>query len=283
MSESYFERFRRTFDRMEFDTLPLFSRPHFSWSLTTDYVGRRLQYRPHTESTQEDARRVIERWRFGHGGIVLAEREIAAPDVEGSEAYSPPDVNLYFTLVLSLNDAGADELVFVPPLAIAEAIEHTVATREARLEVGITWPADLEVAGKQIARVAIDSTVSPEGEPLALIGVVVNVNLELSANPGPAQKATSLKQELGFDVSREELLAAFCNRIEALWEGAKSGASSFEAWKSRLTTLGSDVPVPGERGLRGRAVDVEADGSLVLEAGGERIVLRPQDVPRDAR
>ena len=55
MSESYFERFRRMMDAMEFETLPLFSKPYFQWHLKTDYAGRRFMYRPSTESTMEDA------------------------------------------------------------------------------------------------------------------------------------------------------------------------------------------------------------------------------------
>ena len=39
MSESYFDRFRRMMDAMEFDTLPLFSKPYFQWHLKTDYAG----------------------------------------------------------------------------------------------------------------------------------------------------------------------------------------------------------------------------------------------------
>ena len=55
------DRFRQMMNTMQFDTLPLFSRPHFSWKLKTEYVGRRFIYRPETESTMEDARRMIER------------------------------------------------------------------------------------------------------------------------------------------------------------------------------------------------------------------------------
>src|SRR4051812_43263685 len=69
VSDTYFERFRRMMDAMEFETLPLFSKPYFSWHLKTDYTGRRFMYRPTTESTMEDARRMLERWRVGHGAV----------------------------------------------------------------------------------------------------------------------------------------------------------------------------------------------------------------------
>ena len=76
MSETYFERFRKMMDAMEFETLPLFSKPYFSWHLKTDYTGRRFMYRPTTESTMEDARRMLERRRRRRG--------VVATDAAGS-------------------------------------------------------------------------------------------------------------------------------------------------------------------------------------------------------
>ena len=73
MSESFFERFRRQMDLMEFETLPLFSKPLLSWNLHTDYVGRRFIYRPSSESVLDDARRMLERWNVQHGAVLLGQ------------------------------------------------------------------------------------------------------------------------------------------------------------------------------------------------------------------
>ncbi len=127
MSESYFDRFRRMMDEMSFETLPLFSKPHFSWNLHTDYVGRRFQYRPYTESTMDDARHMMERWRFTNGTILLAETQTAGRGRAGRSWVSPPDVGLYFTLAIALESSDPRPLAYVTPLAIAEAIEDLAA------------------------------------------------------------------------------------------------------------------------------------------------------------
>ena len=281
MSESFFERFRRQMDLMEFETLPLFSKPLFSWNLHTDYVGRRFIYRPTTESTLDDARRMLERWDVRHGAVVLAESQTAARGRAGRSWVSPPDVNLHFTLLLRMGGRDMRLLSYVTPLAIAGAIEELASKHGAELRVDLKWPNDAQIHGRKVAGVLIETAESQEGEPVALVGVGINVNMDVEAYPEIADIATSVKQALGFELSRELLLAAFCDHVERLSEEAASGSRRpFEAWKARLITLGREVNATGGgRTLRGTAVDVTDDGALVIETpDGERHTVEAGDV-----
>lgn len=267
-------------DEMDFETLPLFSKPHFSWNLHTDYVGRRFQYRPFTESTQDDARRSLERWRFASGTILLAETQSAGRGRAGRSWVSPADVNLYFTLTLYPVD-DPRPLAYVTPLAIAEAMVQIAASRDAVLRPLLKWPNDVLLNVKKVAGVLIETAVNLDGEPVVLVGVGINVNLDPDGHPEIADIATSLKDELGFEVPREEMLAAFCNRFEALWEDAKAGSTAaFDAWKSRLATLGAEVTASGNGApVHGRAIDVRPDGVLVIETpGGRHVNVEAGDV-----
>lgn len=281
MSESFFERFRRQMDLMEFETLPLFSKPLLSWNLHTDYVGRRFIYRPSTESVLDDARRMLERWNVQHGAVLLAESQTAARGRAGRSWVSPPDVNLYFTLLLWTGNTDLRLLSYVTPLAIAEAIEEVAARQGAELHVDLKWPNDAQIGGRKVAGVLIETAESQEGEPVALVGVGINVNMDVDAYPEIAGIATSVKQALGFDLPRELVLAAFCDHVERLYEEAASGSGRpFEAWKQRLITLGREVVATGGgQALRGNAVDVTDDGALVIETpDGERHSVEAGDV-----
>ena len=279
MSESYFERFRRMMDEMSFETLPLFSKPHFSWNLHTDYVGRRFQYRPYTESTMDDARHMMERWRFTNGTILLAETQTAGRGRAGRSWVSPPDVGLYFTLALALPSSDPRPLAYVTPLAIAEAIEDLATRNGATLHVDLKWPNDALIGGKKVGGVLIEMA-EKDGEPVALIGVGINVNLATADYPEIADIATSLCDVLGYEVPREELLAAFCDHFEERFEESKAGSRApFEAWKQRLATLGSEVVATGAETIRGVAVDVNDDGTLVIETpDGARHTVEAGDV-----
>jgi BirA family biotin operon repressor/biotin-[acetyl-CoA-carboxylase] ligase len=286
LSESFFERFRRQMDLMQFETLPLFSKPLFSWNLHTDYVGRRFIYRPSAESTMDDARHMLQRWRFTNGAVMLAETQTAGRGRDGRPWVSPPDVNLYFTLIIRPQPGSLRSLSYVTPLAIAEALEQVAAAREKSLRVDLKWPNDALIDGRKVAGVLIETTSTPEEDLVALVGVGINVNLEPRAYPEIAGIATSLREALGFEVPRELVLAAFCDQFERLYEEACSGSRKpFEAWKQRLVTLGSEVSASGGgRALRGVALDVNEDGALLIETpDGARHPVESGDVTLTAK
>ncbi len=286
MSESFFERFRRQMDLMEFETLPLFSKPLFSWNLHTDYIGRRFIYRPSTESTMDDARSMLQRWRFQDGAVMLAEMQTAGRGRSGRAWVSPPDVNLHFTVILRTVDRDMRSLSYVAPLAIAEAIEAMAASHGASLRVDLKWPNDALIDGRKVAGVLIETASTPEDEAVALLGVGINVNIDPAAYPEIADIATSVKAALGFEVPREVLLASFCDHFERLFEEASSGSRRpFEAWKQRLVTLGSEVVATGGgQELRGVAVDVNDDATLVIETpDGIRHAVEAGDVTLSRR
>ena len=273
-SNSGMDRFRRMMDSMAFETLPLFSKPHFSWNLQTDYVGRRFVYRPETESTMDDARRMLERFRLTSGAVLLAETQTGGRGRAGRTWVSPPDVNLYFTVVLLAAPDESRHLAYVTPLATALAVEEVAARQGSQLRADLKWPNDVLIDGKKVAGILIENTEKESGEPVALVGVGINVNIDVAAYAEIASIATSLKDVLGVRVPREEVLAAFCNHFEVLYEEAiVGGRTPFEAWRERLITLGKDVTATGaSETIRGLAVDVDEDGALLIETPDSRIV-----------
>jgi BirA family transcriptional regulator, biotin operon repressor / biotin---[acetyl-CoA-carboxylase] ligase len=109
--------------------------------------------------------------------------------------------------------------------------------------------------------------------------------MDVSDYPEIADIATSVKEALGFAVAREETLAFFCNHFEQLYDEAQSGSSApFEAWRSRLITLGREVVATGGREpIRGTATDVDEDGALVIQlADGSRTTVTAGDVTLSA-
>lgn len=284
--DSSFERFRRQMEIMDFETLPLFSKPYFSWKLTTDYIGRRLVYRPDTESTMDDARRMLERFRLTAGAIVLAESQSNGRGRAGRSWLSIPDVNLLFTMVLMTEDYPSQRhLAYVTPLSLALAIEEVSASRGATLHVDLKWPNDVLLNGRKAGGILIETTQTEQGQPVALVGVGLNVNMDVSLYPEIAEIATSVRQAAGMELPREELLAAICNHTEALYEEALRGSRApFEAWRERLITLGREVTATGSgEPIRGIAVDVEEDGTLVIETtAGHRVRVDAGDVTLSA-
>lgn len=273
-------------DLMQFESLPLFSRPFFSWNLKTEYVGRRLIYRPSTESTMDDARRMLERFRLTEGAMLLAESQTQGRGRAGRAWLSPPDVNLYFTLVLEPPAEALRGVAFITPLAIAAAIEEVTANKGAPLQCELKWPNDVLIEGRKVAGVLIETVETSERGRVALVGAGINVNLDVAAYPEISSIATSVREQTGFAVPREEVLAAFCNHLEPLYAELRGGSTRpFQLWRSRLATLGREVTASGTaETVHGRAVDVSPDGALIIEQpDGRRVSVEAGDVTLAAR
>ncbi len=235
--------------------------------LKTRWLGRRLLYYTSLGSTQDVARQEAEQGA-PQGTVVLAEEQTAGRGRLGRPWVSPAGSNLYLTLILRPSMRQLRSLGIIAPLAIALALEEVTD-----LSPRIKWPNDVLVSQRKVAGVLIDSGLAGEEARYALVGLGINVNLDVQAHPDIAATATSLRAEVGHSVAREAVLAACLNRFEALYRGPAQAA--FQQWRARLETLGRAVRVTfagGTGAEEGIAEDVATDGSLILRrANGSRL------------
>ncbi len=243
-------------------------------SLTTAFAGRRVVYLTSTHSTQDVARAESEAG-CPAGTVVIAEEQTGGRGRFGRTWVSPAAKNLYLTLVLRPPLDRLRSLSIVSPLAVALAIEDVTG-----LSPRIKWPNDVLLDGRKTAGVLIESEIEGAEVKCALVGVGLNVNFEIGAASEIANIATSVKQELGREASREDLLAALLNRFEALYDDAPRSPAVHSAWRSRLETLGRQVRVTfRDQVYAGLAEDVDAGGNLVLlQPDGARMTVEAGEV-----
>jgi BirA family biotin operon repressor/biotin-[acetyl-CoA-carboxylase] ligase len=242
--------------------------------LTTGFVGRRIVYLASTSSTQDDARTQAQSGAV-NGTVVLAEEQTGGRGRFGRTWVSPPGENVYLTLILRPSIDELRSLGIVASLAVAEAVEDVTS-----LSPAIKWPNDVLIGGRKLAGILVDSELAG-WEPLwALVGMGINVNMDVARAREIADIATSLRREVGQSVSREHVVAALLNRFEARYAGVDARRAAFDAWRSRLETLGQSVRVSiGDHVEEGIARDVVSDGSLILgRPDGSEITLSAGEV-----
>src|SRR3990170_4882909 len=142
--------------------------------LKTTFVGRRIVYLATTPSTQDIARAEAE-GGAPEGTAVLAEEQTAGRGRLGRSWVSPAGTNLYLTLVIRPTLERLRSLSIVAPLAVAQALEETTA-----LGPRIKWPNDVLVGGRKLAGVLIDTELSGQSVRYSLVGIGVNVNLDVA-------------------------------------------------------------------------------------------------------
>jgi len=242
-------------------------------SLTTSFVGRRLEYRAALGSTQDLARELA-RAGAAEGTVILAGRQTAGRGRLGRSWISPRG-GLYLTVVLRPPVQHLKALVIIAALAVARAVERLTG-----LQTSLKWPNDVLVAGRKVSGILSESELMGEGVSYALVGIGLNVNADMATYAEAAPLSTSVMTELGREVSREALAAGILNEFEALYLAAQAGEPIDQEWRARLGMLGKEVRVHfGEQVEEGLAEDVDSDGSLILRrADGSRVTIAAGDV-----
>ena len=146
----------------------------------------------------------------------------------------------------------------------------------------LKWPNDLLWDGRKLAGVLAEAVTGAD-DPARVTAVVVGIGLNVGWQeppPGVAAGAVTLEELAGHPIDREALLRELLAELAplvALWADAPDRLH--EEYRSALATLGHAVRVTmAARELDGVAIDVTADGALVVEAGGECVVLAAGDV-----
>jgi BirA family biotin operon repressor/biotin-[acetyl-CoA-carboxylase] ligase len=229
--------------------------------LKTELIGQNIVYYPSLGSTN-DLLKELAAQGTPEGTLVIADEQTAGKGRLGRKWLAPPGTSLLLSLLFrpELAPNQAQRLTMICSLAIADAIEELTG-----LSVGLKWPNDIFIRGKKAGGILTESVTTGGRLDCVVVGMGLNVNLDISTLPELRGMATSLSQELGREVSRPELLWRILEGIEIRYKSLKRGESPHEEWAARLINLARQVQVTTPQGvLVGWAEGVDVDGALIL-------------------
>jgi BirA family transcriptional regulator, biotin operon repressor / biotin---[acetyl-CoA-carboxylase] ligase len=187
-----------------------------------------------------------------HGTIITADTQTAGRGRLGRVWASPPESNLYMSIIVR----APRPLAELAPLTLAIGIGVVDAVRdEGAAAAALKWPNDVLAAGKKLAGILCEVA----GDGCVVAGIGVNVN---GVPPEVAARATSIAGERGAPVDRagftERLLATLEPWIDRFLAGGVPAIAA--AWEQRMDaslTLRSG-------GAIGTALGLDRDGALRL-------------------
>ena len=241
--------------------------------LYTAIIGRSVRYYQFTGSTMDDAAQWA-REDADEGAVVVAETQTASRGRLGRRWVSDAG-NLYFSVLFRPNSAALPMLSPLAGVAVARAIRQV-----AGLYPAIKWPNDITIDGRKVAGILAESTMSGARIEHAVVGVGVNVALDVSADPETAETAGSLNDLAGWGVDRAELLRRTLQHMDALYLDLRRGRSPIPEWRRWLDTLGQRVVVRHhDASNTGLAEDVDEHGNLLLRTDdGQLLTLTAGDI-----
>ena len=222
-------------------------------------------------STMDRARQIADRADSPLPAVVIADRQTDGRGRRGAAWWQPPG-----SLAASLVVDGAIVEGGVKPtwsLACGVALAETIRELEPTVEARVRWPNDVEVAGRKLAGILVESVVAGR--------VVFGVGVNTSGRSGDApeslrQRVVTLPDVTGRIMPRRRLLAAFVPRLlELLGRLAAEPRSLSRRYRPLCSLTGSHVRVfVGDTIHAGVCRGIDDGGGLVVEADGERTVIR---------
>lgn len=215
----------------------------------------------------------------GDRTVLVAEHQTAGRGRAGRAWTAPPRSGLALSVLLRPHQVPQSRWGWLPLLA-GVALGEVIAEL-GEVEVAVKWPNDLLLGPQRRKAAGILAEVCGDA---VVLGIGLNVNLLAGELPVP--QATSLAIEGSRCTDRDVVLAALLRRLDVRergWRDARGDAVDsglLDAYRRCCATLGQQVWVqlPAQRQLSGTAVDVDAEGRLVIEAGGTRRAVSAGDV-----
>lgn len=230
----------------------------FTTGLTTGFIGRNTLYFSSVTSTNDIARQQAIQ-KAPEGTAVIADQQTTGRG-RLKRAWVSPKGNIAVTIVLYPDKRNLQYLTMLASLSVKYSIEKTTG-----LSCQLKWPNDVLIQEKKVSGILIESQVESDTVHYAVIGIGINVNMKLMEYPEIASFATSLHDELGYEVSRIELIRNLFVEMEKIYLRLQAGNSILTEWRNNLVTLGKNVRVrTNEDVFEGIAEGIARDGSLLL-------------------
>lgn len=241
--------------------------------LKTKFVGQRI-YSFRTVGSTNDIALQLADDGAPEGTIILADTQTRGRG-RRSRTWISPVGGIWASIILR----PSFQLSHIVPLTLTTALAVTLGIQNiTSLPIKIKWPNDLFIRGKKVGGILAEmpSLLASHSSPVIVVGIGINLNIPLSLLP---EGATSLAEESGQKIDRDELLVNLANELEAAYLIlTKSGFGPLrERVRAYLLNLGQQVQV--ENIGKGWAEDIDVLGRLILrKADGSKVKVVSGDM-----
>lgn len=201
------------------------------------------------------------------GTVVLADSQTAGQGRLQRSWFSPPNANIYGSIVFTLNMQKLQAIGWIPLMAgsaIAEALEGNTSSH-----IKLKWPNDILLDERKVGGILCESFKKSSTKTCVIIGFGINVNLAESAFPKDIEPiATSLQIQSQGPLDRHPLITSIIKSLEKGWKELISQGPEVcrIKYRARCSTLGKQIQVqfPDGSHLEGAAQSIGEHGQLQI-------------------
>jgi len=240
--------------------------------LKTRVLGCQVHYLESTTSTMDVAREFAGKYA-PEGTAVIAGTQKSGRGRLGRTWFSP-EGSLAMSLILRPSAAGMRLLPAISSLAVFHALQNLGVAAK------IKWPNDVLIRGKKVCGILIESRMEAGEIQFCIIGIGINVDLDVGKFPEIAEIATSISAWLPGGITVPEVALHVLTEFESLYLKIDDEHLIRQAWVDNMETIGRHIRVNTGSGTEeGIAETVNGEGNLVLRRDdGSRFEIIAGDV-----
>ena len=226
-------------------------------------IGRKIHHVLEINSTMEACKRLA---ILGepNGTIVSANYQESGRGRFKRKWVSPSGDNIQISVLLKPKQQELKYLNIFASMAVLATCEQALG-----VDGSIKWPNDVQINGKKIAGILVETVLEGEKVVSCVIGIGLNVNLDVKTQAEIEETATSLKCEKGRYISRSVILKELIKQLGFYYSQISDGRSLTQRWCDKLSTIGKKVTLsfgenPNDNILVGLAESISDDGGLII-------------------
>ena len=241
-----------------------------SQGLNTKIIGRTFYHFKTIDSTNLYAKNLVKE-DVEEGVVVIADIQSSGRGRK-DRIWSSPEGGLWFSVLLypNIHPKHGMLITMASSIAVAQCIKDVVG-----LDSEIKWPNDILLNGRKVCGILTELEADNDKINYTVVGIGLNVNNQLEKEL--LGVATTLKEEVGNQVSRVEILRSIIKNLDENYNRLISGDYGFirDLWLSNTNIIGKKIQVEdGKTVITGIVSDVDERGCLILDtdAGQDKIV-----------
>ncbi len=193
-------------------------------------------------------------------GLVVTSKTQLAGRGRMGRTWVSPEGGLYLSVILRPKVPVQDMLrmTVLACVPVAETIEEASGCRTT-----IKWPNDVEINGKKVAGLLVESSSRGSDISFMVLGIGINLNVD-PTNIG-VPEAASVSACAVKPLDWEAFLNLLLYRLDAFYVSFLKGTFEMAAYNKRSSTIGNEVEVETSgTSIIGKATGVDATGALTI-------------------
>jgi BirA family biotin operon repressor/biotin-[acetyl-CoA-carboxylase] ligase len=243
----------------------------YSWEIDTcldsETIGRKIIYKDVVDSTNLYA------FKLALGGepegtAVVAESQKIGKGRLGRVWFSPPEKNLYVSVILrpNIHPSRVYPITFLSSLAVYDTIEALGLTP------ALKWPNDVLIKGKKVSGTLLELSTEAEMVRFVVVGIGCNINMTQEEMGEEIRlKATSLSTEAKKTYKRAAICGNLFTNLEKYYTifREKGETEICSIWEKRAAITGKYLEIT-QMGVHysGICEGIGTEGAILLNENG---------------